>query len=137
MDLLFNGGLSYNWDDPGLHQAIRITSNSTCYDAQVVNGAYVFRINPGGANCAKEVYPTGNGYIYDEPCSTTDPLEQFVAYQDPNSGGDFICLKQYEGGNGSNCVAHALAVSADLSTEIVGARQLGPDEWDTVCVRNC
>lgn len=129
-----NGSGRWFWNDPGLHQVVRITSNNYCFNPQVVAGgtASTLHINPAGADCLKIVYPdaTENQYAIDEPCSPADPLEQFVFYF-PADGGNVVCLKQ-DGSTFNNCVAHGLAVSADLDTEIVGAKQQGPFIWDFI-----
>jgi hypothetical protein len=132
-------GSTLEWNDPGEHSAIRITINNNCFDPELVAGgtADVLHIGSGGTDCAKEVYPTAseNNYIYDEPCSNTDPLEQFVFYY--GNYGYVICLKQYEGGDGGNCLAHSLAVNAIQANEVVGAKQGPYNGWALVCARGC
>jgi hypothetical protein len=133
---MYLAGSSLSWNDPGLHNRIRIASSNTCYNPQLVAGgsADIFHINPNGANCAAMPW-TSSGYIYDEACSTTNPDEQFVLYL--AQYGYIICLKEYGGGEGGNCLAHALAVNANEPGYFVGDKQTGPNSWVPTCATSC
>jgi hypothetical protein len=118
-----NSGTFLAMNDPGLHQDIRITTNSTtCYTFQTVPGTQLvmLRIN-GGADCVKIVYPDANEneYAVDEGCNNNDPLERFSLVAAPNVGF-YICNLTY---------GECLAVSAALNDEIVGGKQQGPSVW--------
>jgi hypothetical protein len=113
------------WNDPGLHRNVRTTANTTCYTYQRVAGGHasILRIN-GGSDCIKVIHPDPNEteYASDQPCSTRDPLEQFI-YKFQANGSNKICL--YPRAHRADC----LAVSANLNTEIVGGKQRGPRKW--------
>jgi hypothetical protein len=124
---IYLNNTALSWNDPGLHQDIRITANNTtCYTEQSVPGTdlFLFRINDG-ADCVKIIYPDANEneYATDQGCNINDPLEQFEILPVDNSGTSgaaYICLLTY---------GECLAVSAALNGEIVGGKQLGPSIW--------
>jgi hypothetical protein len=117
---------TYFWNDPGLHQDIRTTANTTCYTpVPLSNGAYNLRIN-GGTDCAKVIYPDPdeNQIATDQGCDNTS-LEQFnldyVGTQDNTWNGYLICLHAIP--------TECLAVNGIGNNEIVGGLQSGPNVW--------